>query len=259
MRQTRTSHALTIARPDREEVARVGLAELAALDVLLGSLGPDDGRRPTASGWTVREVVAHLVGQHAETARPWTIPGRIRAARKRFPELSALDAHNALQVATFSPLSDEALRALLARVGPRAVRRRRRTPAFVRRQRTERYFPGEPLVDPAMAYVLDVLSNRDTWLHRLEIARATGRPFAVNDDVVVMQVARDLAEEWTGPPLVLELGGAWRLGEGEPVAWVRADPLDYLWHLSGRPGDPEFDVDGDPAVVDALRAARVVF
>lgn len=182
---------------------------------------------------------------------------------KAVSALSALDAHNALQVETFAPLSDGELRRKLAAVGPRAVRMRRRTPAFVRRQGTERYFPGEPLVEPTLAYVLDVLSPRDTWLHRLEIARATDRPFAADphQESVVAQVVRDLAEEWASPPLVLELDGAgqWRLGEGEPIAWVRASVLEYLWHLSGRPGNPEFDVDGDPAAVDALRAARVVF
>jgi uncharacterized protein (TIGR03083 family) len=263
MRQTRTTHALTIARPGREEVARVGLAELAALDALLGDLTATGWRRPTASGWTVHEMVAHLVGQYAETARPWTIGGRVRAARRRFPAMSALDAHNALQVATFGPLSDGELRRKLAGVGPKAVRVRRRTPGFVRRQSIERTFPGESLVEPTLAYVMDVLSNRDTWLHRLEIARAAGLPFATgaHDESVVAQVVRDLAEEWAGPPLVLELDGAapWRLGEGEPVARVRTGVLGYLWHLSGRPGNPEFDVEGDPAAADALRAARVTF
>ena len=265
MRQIRTSHALTIARPDRDEVARVGLAELAELDTLLGSLDAGDWYRPTASGWTVHEMVAHVVGQHAETARPWTIAGRVRAARRRFPSMSALDAHNALQVAAFGPQSGPELRARLARVGQRAVRMRRRTPSFVRRQRTERTFPGERLVEPELAYVLDVLSNRDIWMHWLEIARATGREFAVgaHDRLVVAQVMRDLAMGWTGPPLVLELtgpaGGTWQVGDGEPVASARAGTLDCLWQLSGRPGSPVPQVSGDPAAAGALRAARVVF
>ncbi|MFJ9783441.1 maleylpyruvate isomerase family mycothiol-dependent enzyme [Amycolatopsis sp. NPDC101161] len=265
MPRIRTTHALTIARPDREEVARVGFAELSALEALLGSLGEEDWRRPTASGWTVHEMVAHLVGQHVETARPWTIASRVRAARKRFPSMSALDAHNALQVATFGSLSGDELRAWLAQVGPRAVRMRRRAPSFVRRQRTDRTFPGESLVEPELAYVMDVLSNRDTWLHRLEIARATGREFAVgaDDGLVVAQVVRDLALRWSGPALVMDLsgpaGGSWQLGEGEPVAWARAGALDHLWHLSGRPGSPDPEVTGDPAAAEALRAARVVF
>lgn len=265
MRQSRTTRALTIARPDRDEVAHVGFAELTALDALLGSLDADDWRRPTASGWTVHEMVAHVVGQHAETARPWTITGRVRAARRRFPSMSALDAHNALQVATFGPLSSPQLRARLAQVGPRAVRMRRRTPSLVRRQRTDRTFPGESLVEPDLAYVLDVLSNRDIWMHRLEISRATGRDFAVgaHDELVVAQVVRDLAVRWTGPSLVLELsgpaGGTWQLGAAEPEAWARAGTLDYLWHLSGRPAGPAPEVAGDAAAAGALRAARVVF
>lgn len=71
-----------------------------------------------------------------------------------------------------------------------------------------------------------MLSVRDTWMHRLEIARATGRRV---------------------------------LGVGEPVAVVHLDAVDFLWHLSGRYGDPALDIEGDASVATAVLAARVVF
>ena len=265
MQQTRVPHALTVPRPDRAGVARVAVAELGAFRTLLDELAADEWQRPTASGWTVHEMVAHVVGQQAESARPWTITGKLRQARRRFPDLSSLDAHNALQIMEFGPLDPAELKHKLVERGVKAVRGRRRTPGVIRRQSTRRYFPEEPLVEPNLGYVIDVLSNRDTWLHRVEIARATGRTFVTgeHDQDVVAQVVRDLAQEWAGPPIALELagpmGGRWTLGDGEPAAKVSVDALDYLWLLSGRGGSPAVEAEGDRTVTDAVLAARVVF
>ncbi|TNC24633.1 maleylpyruvate isomerase family mycothiol-dependent enzyme [Amycolatopsis alkalitolerans] len=249
-----------------QEAAVEGLAEVEALNALLAELSADDWGKATASaGWTVRDVVAHLAGQHVESARPWTIPGKLRRARRRFPGRTALEAHNALQLLEYGDRTPGELRALLVRFGPKAVRARKRAPGFIRRRSFARLFPEEHLPDLRFAYLFDVLSNRDTWLHRLEIARATGRTFTTgeHDRGIVAQVLRDLAGTWAGPSLTLTLtganGGTWALGAGEPVAVVRAGALDYLWHLSGRDGRPAVDIDGEPAVAAAVLGARVEF
>jgi uncharacterized protein (TIGR03083 family) len=243
-----------------------GLAEIEALNALLAGLSDDDWDRPTASaGWTVRDVVAHLVGQHVESARPWTIPGKLRQARSRFPGRSALDAHNALQIIEYGSRPTKELRGLLANFGPKAVRTRRRAPGLIRRRSFARFFPEEHLPDVTFAYLFDVLSNRDTWLHRLEIARATNRPFTTgeHDKGIVLQVVRDLARAWTGPPITLELtgptGGRWTLGKAEPIATARTETLDYLWHISGRKAQPAPDIEGDPKAATAILNARVEF
>lgn len=263
MHQTRAPQALTIPRPRPRDAAAESLAEIEALTALLADLPDDEWNRPTASeGWTVHDMVAHLVGQHVESARPWTIPGKLKQSRRRFPGRTTLDAHNALQVVEHGTRTPDELRGLLELFGPKAVRVRLRAPGLLRRRSVAKMFPEENLPDSTFAYLFDVLSNRDTWLHRLEIARATGRPFVTgeHDRGVVTQVLRDLAQTWPGPPITLELtDGRWALGVGEPVAVVRADTLDYLWHLSGRDGDPVLDIDGDPAVRAAVLSARVVF
>lgn len=265
MHRTRAGQVLT-PRPRPQDAAVEGLAEIAALNALLADLSADEWDRATAStGWTVRDTVAHLVGQHVESARPWTIPGKLRQARRRFPGRTTLDAHNALQILEYGRRTPEELRRLLLRFGPKAVRIRRRAPGFIRRRSFAPFFPEEQLPDPSFAYLFDVLSNRDTWMHRLEIARATGRPFTTggHDHGIVTQVLRDLARAWTGPSMTLELTGAAqyrsRLGTADPVAVVRTETLDCLWHLSGRDGRPALDVDGDPAAAAALVDARVEF
>jgi hypothetical protein len=213
----------------------------------------------------VREVVAHLVGQHVESARPWTIPAKIRQARRAFPGRTTLDAHNALHIAEYGGRTPAELRGLLARFGPKAVRVRRRTPGLIRRRSFARFFPEEQLPDLSFAYLLDVLSNRDTWMHRLEITRAIGRSFVTgaHDTGIITLVLADLTRSWTGPPITLILTGSAKisvkLGTAEPVAVVRTDTLDYLWQLSGRPGSPALDIDGDTAVSVAVLAARVEF
>jgi hypothetical protein len=56
-----------------------------------------------------------------------------------------------------------------------------------------------------------------------------------------------------------ESGGRWTLGTADPVAVVRTETLDYLWHLSGRDGQSAVDIDGDLAVATAVLNARVEF
>ena len=153
----------------------------------------------------------------------------------------------------------------LATIGPKAIRARRRVPGLVRRQRIGRMYPEDPLPDDRLSYMLDVLGLRDPWMHRVDIARATGRPLLLgaHDRVITAQVIADLAQAWDGPPAFLELtgpaGGRWSLGDGPPAATVQADAVDYLRALSGRNDHPDLQVTGDPIAATAATAARVIF
>ncbi len=89
----------------------------------------------------------------------------------------------------------------------------------------------------------------------------TARDLAVAE--VVAQVVRDLDLEWTGPAFALELTGRapgrWVVGPGEPVAVVVEDAVPLMRLLSGRSDECVLVTDGDAAVADRLRVARVVF
>ncbi|MEV0714273.1 maleylpyruvate isomerase family mycothiol-dependent enzyme [Asanoa sp. NPDC050611] len=247
-------HALS-----RRRAADVAAAELRAFGAALASLDDTDWVRATdCKGWTVKDVTAHVCGQYEEIAKPTVMLRRLRTAKKRYPEMIALDARNQVQLDDLGRLSPQELFNHLAKNGPVAIRRIRLMPSIFRRISTYRFFPEPPLAEPNLGYLLDVVMARDTWMHRLELARATSRVFDVDehDFEIVGQVVRDLDRGWRRPPLRLELtgpaGGVWEIGTGPPVESVTADTLGMMLHLSGRDG-----VDLPPD--SPLDAARVVF
>lgn len=231
---------------------------------LLGKLDAADWERPTdCTGWSVRDVVAHLVGLLEESVRFRVMARRALTARRRYPASNLLDGGNAVQLDDRRDATPDQLRAEFARLAPRAVRARRRLPAPVRRIRPPAGYTLPP--DISLGQVLDVIVVRDALMHRIDIARACGRqpPFVEADAEVVAQVIRDLDRYWSGRPLVLELtgraGGRWRLGTGEPVATARLDAVAFCRSLSGRPGALDCQVAGEQDVERALVAARVPF
>jgi hypothetical protein len=140
----------------------------------------------------------------------------------------------------------------------------RRLPRVVRRATIPSGMPGVPRI--SVGYLFDRILPRDLWMHRVDITRATGRPMVVGDHdaSIVDDVLAELVDGWTGPPVRIELsgpaGGAWTAGAGAPVATVAGEPVDVLRSLAGRNPAPSLSVvTGDPSVVAAVTAARVVF
>jgi uncharacterized protein (TIGR03083 family) len=264
--QAMTINAATIPPITPGQVAEVAAAELEASLALLGDLGDEDWARPTdCAGWTVHDLTAHLAGQYQGLASLCLYLWRHRRAHRRYPELSRLDADNRQQIDDLGGRTGPELAAMLARVGPKAIRARRRVPGLMRRQRVGWMYPEEQLPDSRLGYLLDVLGLRDPWMHRVDLARATSRPLVLgaHDRVVVAQVIADLSRAWPGPPVLLELtgpaGGSWALGQGPAAATIRADTVDYLRALSGRNDHPDLEIDGDRATAAAVTTARVVF
>jgi uncharacterized protein (TIGR03083 family) len=244
----------------------VNAAELAAFLAVLDTVPSGGWGLPTdCAGWTVHDLVAHVLGQHQGAASIRMFLRRHRVGHRRYPGRSRLDAMVQQQIDDLSGVPGPELAALMRAVGPKAVHAMARTPAFVKRLNITRFFPDDPLPEARLGYIFEVIAARDTWMHRVDLCRAIGRPVEVgtHDREIIAQVIRELGASWAGPPARLELtgaaGGRWRLGAGDPVAAVRADPVDYLRCLSGRNSEPDLDIDGDPEVGPALVAARVVF
>jgi uncharacterized protein (TIGR03083 family) len=236
----------TIARItplSRHRAAEVADAELAAFQQVVSELhGPDWDRPTDSAGWSVRDVVAHVAGQYEELARPGTFLRRLRAAKRRYPDRIALHGHNQVQIDELAGRSPAELTARLARFGPKGLAAIRRMPGFVRRLPSTMFFPEPPLPDRRLSYLFDVLTSRDTWMHRLELVRATGRQWRPypHDAVVVAQVVRDLDRGWPDGPFQLTLtgpaGGTWTIGTGTQVAQSTVDAIAAMLHLSGRGG-----------------------
>ena len=259
--QVTATRASTLPPPDRREAARLATAQHNAMLALLRELADRDWDRPTdCARWTVRDIVAHLVGALVESARLRTAIRHAVISRRRHPDLSPLDALNEVQVDDRRGWPADRLIADFERFAPLAVAARCRMPGVVRRR-------GLPVsMAPAgttVGHLLDVIYPRDVWMHRVDVARAASRPFPVDetDAAVVSQVIRDLDVAWRGPAVHLELAGvgAWRLGTGEPTATVRADAVEFCRMLSGRAAAPAFDSSGHEAVRALLADATVLF
>lgn len=229
-----------LARPAAMRLAETEYQRVAdAVD----ALRPDDWARPTdCPAWDVRRLVAHIAGMAAFPSSPLEMARQMRAAKSRRREGQQLvDAQTAIQVAERDHLSPDELREELRRLGPRAARGRRRIPAFIRRLR----LPEPQVVNGApetwsLGYATDVIFTRDPWMHRLDLARATGQdPMLTpdHDGVIVADVVLEWARrhgrsyrlELTGPA-----GGSWRSGSGGEELVM--DAADFCRVLAGRPG-----------------------
>jgi len=257
--------ASRLPQPDRDQAALTGQAEGEAALALLRQLGDRDWQRPTdCTEWDVRTLVSHLVAQCEDGLRLGTMLRRELVGRRRYPDKAGVDAHMAVQVHDHRTEPGPELVERFALLWPRAVQARRRRPMALRRIIVSSGDPGMPRF--SIGYLLDIIYNRDLWMHRLDLAGATGQPFTVSghDRQIVEQVVRDLALAWPAAPIALDLtgtaGGMWTIGAGEPVACVRADAVAFMRSLAGRDHDPALELTyGDETALALIRQARVVF
>jgi uncharacterized protein (TIGR03083 family) len=208
---------------------------LAAVD----ALSPEDWARQTDNDlWDVRAMLAHVLGAMESNASVIEALRQQRAAGAEAKATGAypVDALSALQVDKHAKLSAEELRERLHEMAPKALKGRRRTPGFARAIRIS---PGPPFPGKwKLGYVIDVIYTRDTWMHRVDLSRATGKEMVVTDDHDGIIVA-DVVDEWTrshGQPFTLVLtgpaGGTWEQGEGGER--IELDAVEFCRILSGR-------------------------
>jgi uncharacterized protein (TIGR03083 family) len=222
---------------DRDEMVGLATTEYDRLLALFRGLGPDDWRRPTAcEGWTVQDIVAHLVGTAEANASQLEnlrqlVRGSVLARRTgRAP----VDGINDVQIADRRQLTSDELIARLDQVADRAVRGRRRTPGPLRPLR----IPGPDGGTLTLGHLVDIVYTRDQWMHRVDLAAATGCELVLtadHDGRIVADVAREWAEAH-GEPVELELtgpaGGTYHQGAGGPR--VTIDAVDFCVAVSGR-------------------------
>lgn len=94
----------------------------------------------------------------------------------------------------------------------------------------------------SIGYLVDVILTRDTWMHRADLARATGRPMTLTPDHDGVLVA-DIVKEWAdrhGRSYSLLLagpaGGSW--GQGDDGEEIAMDAVDFCRAISGRAAQP---------------------
>ena len=246
------------------EWMRRAATEQARLLALLRALDPADWGRPTdCAGWDVRAVAVHLMGNVIAAASPVEQVRQLRDAdrlRSSRPDLDRLDALNEAVQRRFAALPPEHVMARIGRSGPRSLTVRR---LLLPPLRSVPVPFGPPLGTVAASYLLGTILTRDAWMHRIDLARATGARLVL--DAHDALIVRDIAQEWGrrhGAAVELELtgpaGGRFALGTG-PGARLTLDAVQFCRITAGRVRDEgEGGGDGEGGG-GGLLATRVSF
>jgi uncharacterized protein (TIGR03083 family) len=218
----------------------MGLAEteFARMVEHLRTLSAEDWLKPTVCElWDVRAMASHVLGMAEAQASLRQFAHDFRAAGQRSGG-KMIDAMTAAQVAERLSMTPEAIISRLATVAPKAVKARRRTPALVRRLVRMKQDPPFDAEKWQFGYLVDTIFTRDTWMHRLDISRATGAPMvltAPHDGRIVA----DVVGEWRrrhGQAFSLTLtgvaGGQWQFGDD--ADHLELEALDFCWTVGSR-------------------------
>ena len=221
------------------EAMRLAESECERMLDLVRRLEVTDWSQPTdCTEWSVREIVVHQLGEAAAVASIREMVHQFRAARRLPKTMITVDRLNAVGVEERRHLSADQLPELLTPALGRALRARRRVPALIRKIR----FSVDNFGRVSYGYMNDIVLTRDSFIHRVDITRATGKWMSVTADHegrLVADVVRDWAEHH-GKGFSLRLGGpAGGLyqggGGGEEI---ELDAIEFCRVLSGRaPGD----------------------
>lgn len=230
----------TIAPISHDEAMGITEVEFGRMVDFARTLGPDDWNRPTdCDEWDVRSIMLHLLGAAEANASFRENAHQMRLGKRLFKETGGfhwVDGVNEIQIRERSTLSNDAAIDRYAAVAPKAVRARRRIPKVVRALPLVD-FP-EPIGRQSLGYLLDMVYTRDVWMHRVDIAGATGRPLVLTADHDGRIVA-DIVAEWARTHrLALELvldgpaGGTFTSGSGGET--LQIDAVEFVRVISGR-------------------------
>ncbi len=230
----------TIPPISRGEVEGLARTEYERVADQLRSLAPDDWTKPTECAlWDVRAMAGHSTGMLSTFTGYRTLMRTMSTATKSAKQAGGpmIDALTAKQVADHAPLSTAELIAKVDDVGPRAARWRATRPALFRRMPMKEEVGGQQETW-RMGYLLDTILSRDPWMHRVDIARATGRQIELTPEHDGRLIA-DVVAEWArrhGKPFTLSLTGpaGKEYTSGENGEHITIDAVEFCRTLSGR-------------------------
>jgi|tagenome__1003787_1003787.scaffolds.fasta_scaffold20762441_2 uncharacterized protein (TIGR03083 family) len=236
--------ALSIPRIGHAEAMRITATENGRLLDQLHQVGPEDWDTVTdCPRWTVRDMVVHLIASAQAQANPVEFARQVRQGRKLTSEIGGqhwVDGLNEAQLRARTTWTAQQLPPRWQKASSAALGARSRMPPPIRA------LPLLPMGSPLgtelgwkpLGYLFDMGFTRDVWMHRIDIARAVGRPLilaAEHDGRIVA----DLVAEWVRlhtDPFTLELlgpaGGRYTArGGDEPIS---LDAVEFARILSGR-------------------------
>ncbi len=229
----------TISAIDHAEAMALAETEYGRLLDVVDQLDEADWARPTdCDGWDVRALLCHMLGELELNATKREFMRQFMLATRAAKKSGGLmiDEMTARQVHEHADLSTTELVQRLHEMVPKAVRGRRRTPRFIL---SRQFSPGPPVEGKRpFGFLIDILLNRDPWMHRIDLIRATGRELvltAEHDGRIVADIVADWATTH-GQPFTLVLDGpaGGTFVQGENGEEHRLDAIEFCRMLSGR-------------------------
>jgi len=213
--------------------------ETGRLLEVVDKLEEQDWSRPTdCAEWDVKALLSHVLGSMEFNAGTWEMLRQFGLATRDSKRTgrAMIDEMNARQVAEHAHMAPSELARALHRMGPKAVRGRRRTPAPLRAVRMR---PGPPVDGKVpFGYLIGVIVNRDLWMHRIDLTRATGHEHVLtpeHDGRIVADVVADWARGHNQPvTLTLEGPAGGTFTQGREGADYRLDAVEFCRILGGR-------------------------
>jgi uncharacterized protein (TIGR03083 family) len=250
---TREVPVATIARIDDAEAERLYAELTASMTGLLSDLSPEEWGKPTECElWRVRDMIAHLTGWSEAIASTRELVHQTFGSVMRRGEFgNVIDAQNQVQVDDRSSLSVDELLQRFTTAAPLGAARRRKIskavgwlPVFVP------YLGGR--ID--LRYVTNVILTRDIYMHRIDISRATGRPYRAGaaDQRVFDDIVRDWFERSKAAARLViegEIRGTY-VSEATPTATLKADGVEWTRMLFQRTGREIVTIEGDAAAAN---------
>ena len=222
----------------RGAMAFAGVEAARLLDVVDALDAGDWSRATDCDGWDVKALLGHVLGAMEANARMREFVQQYRRATKAAKSSGRpmIDEMTADQVRVHRQLSTAEMASHMHEIAARGVRGRRRMPALMRRLS---FKPGPPVAGRwTFGYLVDTIMNRDSWMHRVDLARATGKELVLSADhdgrivaEVVAEWARTHGQAFT---LVLDgpAGGTFMQGRGGEE--LHLDAIEFCRTLSGR-------------------------
>lgn len=235
MQATKVGDVPPLGRPESTRLAGEETARMAAL---LRSLDDDAWTKATdCPAWDVRAMAAHVLGM-TETFSSLRRFGRdMRAGGKAAGDGPFIDGLTAVQVRDREAMSREELVARLEEGGPRQAQWRA-SRRLMRHIPLKQELPDGSTETWKAGYLFDIILTRDTWMHRMDIARATGREPVLTPEHDGRLIA-DVVAEWArrhGQPFTLHVegpaGGTYASGSGGED--ITIDGVELCRTLSGR-------------------------
>jgi len=230
---------------DHREATALARHQYDRLATAFADVDDTGWERPTdCEGWTVHDLAGHVVGAMRAAASVRENASQLLAATRRAKQSGRpmVDELTALQIERTAELHRPELIVEMQRLVDRATSGRRRTPAPVRRfGKTTVDVPG--LTETwTIGYLVDTILTRDTFMHRIDLARAVDDELVLDTDEdrrVVADIVREWADRHAEPVrLVLTGSAGGTFVAGEHGVELALEAVEFCRTVSGRaPGD----------------------